>query len=163
MYYQTKGTTGLCIVKGVSEFSLARRRVCSLGLLLTIIMDFFLLTSKSSLVYDEKQFDKVYVTFSFKNRLNAFDFIFRSLSKAVGVLEMGGGSTQITFLPDGPLLAHMFTLRISGRIYNLYSHSYLNYGKDYMERRVKDYLIQQNPQVYDILNPCSLKSKSSHW
>lgn len=92
------------------------------------------------------------------NYHNGFFSSHQSLSKAVGVLEMGGGSTQITFLPDGPLLAHMFTLRISGRVYNLYSHSYLNFGKDYMERRVKDYLIQQNPQVYDILNPCSLKN-----
>ncbi|CAG2235425.1 unnamed protein product [Mytilus edulis] len=29
----------------------------------------------------------------------------RPQSQAVGVLEMGGGSTQIVFLPDGPLLA----------------------------------------------------------
>ena len=73
---------------------------------------------------------------------------------------MGGGSTQITFVPDGPLLAHMFSLRIAGKIYDLYSHSYLNFGKDYMDRRIKEYLIQQNPSAKTILNPCSLESKA---
>ncbi|XP_048734451.1 uncharacterized protein LOC125650318 [Ostrea edulis] len=82
----------------------------------------------------------------------------QSLSKAVGVLEMGGGSTQITFSPDGPLLAHMFTLRIAGRIFNLYSHSYLNFGQDYMDKRIKDFLIERNPLVTVISNPCALKN-----
>lgn len=82
---------GLCIVKGVFEFFLVRRRVCLFGLLLIIIMDFFFLISKLFLVYDEKWFDKGYVMFLFKNWLNVFDFIFRFLLKVVGVLEMGGG------------------------------------------------------------------------
>ena len=72
---------------------------------------------------------------------------------------MGGGSTQITFIPDGPLLAHMFSLRIAGRIYDLYSHSYLNFGKDYMDRRIKEYLIKTNPPGPSYYNPCLLLSK----
>ncbi|XP_062579469.1 ectonucleoside triphosphate diphosphohydrolase 5-like [Saccostrea cucullata] len=90
------------------------------------------------------------------NYHNGFLSSNQSQSKAVGVLEMGGGSTQITFLPDGPLLAHMFPVRISGRIFNLYSHSYLNFGTNYMEKRIKEHLIEQNPHSMDILNPCAL-------
>lgn len=71
-------------------------------------MDFFFLISKLFLVYDEKQFDKGYVMFLFKNWLNVFDFIFRFLLKVVGVLEMGGGFMQIIFLFDGFFLVYMF-------------------------------------------------------
>lgn len=71
-------------------------------------MDFFFFISKLFLVYDEKQFDKVYVMFLFKNWLNVFDFIFRFLLKVVGVLEMGGGFMQIIFLFDGFFLVYMF-------------------------------------------------------
>ncbi|XP_061166213.1 ectonucleoside triphosphate diphosphohydrolase 3-like [Saccostrea echinata] len=94
------------------------------------------------------------------NYHNGFLASNQSLSKGVGVLEMGGGSTQITFLPDGPLLAHMFTLRIAGRIYNLYSHSYLNFGMNYMHQRIDEYLIEHNPRETDILNPCTLINDS---
>lgn len=71
-------------------------------------MDFFFFISKLFLVYNEKQFDKGYVMFLFKNWLNVFDFIFRFLLKVVGVLEMGGGFMQIIFLFDGFFLVYMF-------------------------------------------------------
>lgn len=71
-------------------------------------MDFFFFISKLFLIYDEKQFDKGYVMFLFKNWLNVFDFIFRFLLKVVGVLEMGGGFMQIIFLFDGFFLVYMF-------------------------------------------------------
>lgn len=71
-------------------------------------MDFFFFISKLFLVYGEKQFDKGYVMFLFKNWLNVFDFIFRFLLKVVGVLEMGGGFMQIIFLFDGFFLVYMF-------------------------------------------------------
>lgn len=71
-------------------------------------MDFFFFISKLFVVYNEKQFDKGYVMFLFKNWLNVFDFIFRFLLKVVGVLEMGGGFMQIIFLFDGFFLVYMF-------------------------------------------------------
>ncbi|XP_076097849.1 ectonucleoside triphosphate diphosphohydrolase 1-like isoform X3 [Mytilus galloprovincialis] len=80
----------------------------------------------------------------------------RPQSQAVGVLEMGGGSTQIVFLPDGPLLANMFQVRIAGKRYSLYAHSYLFYGQDYMIFRIGRYIIQQNPQSSSHQNPCML-------
>lgn len=70
---------------------------------------------------------------------------------------MGGGSTQIVFLPDGPLLANMFQVRIAGKRYSLYAHSYLYYGQSYMIERVGKYVIQQNPKLSSYHNPCMLK------
>lgn len=82
-------------------------------------------------------------------------------SKAYGILEMGGGSTQIVFLPDGPLLANMFRVRIAGAIYSLYAHSYLFYGQDLMTLRINRYLYDQDQRVKEIVNPCMLTGDNS--
>ncbi|XP_005006597.1 ectonucleoside triphosphate diphosphohydrolase 6 isoform X2 [Cavia porcellus] len=53
---------------------------------------------------------------------------------SVGMLDLGGGSTQITFLPraKGTLEAsppgHLTSLQMFNRTYRLYSHSYLGLG-----------------------------------
>ncbi|XP_013365653.1 PREDICTED: ectonucleoside triphosphate diphosphohydrolase 6-like isoform X2 [Chinchilla lanigera] len=53
---------------------------------------------------------------------------------SVGMLDLGGGSTQITFLPraEGTLEAsppgHLTSLQMFNRTYRLYSHSYLGLG-----------------------------------
>uniref|UniRef100_A0A8C6MP48 nucleoside diphosphate phosphatase n=1 Tax=Mus spicilegus TaxID=10103 RepID=A0A8C6MP48_MUSSI len=55
-------------------------------------------------------------------------------SSSVGMLDLGGGSTQITFLPrvEGTLQAsppgHLTTLQMFNRTYKLYSYSYLGLG-----------------------------------
>ena len=41
----------------------------------------------------------------------------RPASMSVGVLEMGGGSTQIAFLPEAPVYANMFPVRLGGETY----------------------------------------------
>lgn len=75
------------------------------------------------------------------------------------MLEMGGGSTQIVFLPDGPLLANMFQISVAGERYSLYAHSYLFYGQDYMIFRIGRYIFQQNLHSSSHQNPCMLKGK----
>ncbi len=42
----------------------------------------------------------------------------------VGILEMGGASTQIAFVPDTSVLADKFPVTIGGRRYPLYVHRY---------------------------------------
>jgi len=70
---------------------------------------------------------------------------------------MGGGSTQITFVPDGPLLANMFPVRIAGRQFNLYTHSYLYYGQNFMAFRINKFLFEQSPMAAELTNPCLLR------
>ncbi|VDP84683.1 unnamed protein product [Echinostoma caproni] len=61
-------------------------------------------------------------------------------SETVGSLDLGGASTQIAFVSNSkpPSLAtsidfHM--LRLFGRDYDVYSHSFLCYGKNEFEKR----------------------------
>ncbi len=48
----------------------------------------------------------------------------------VGALDLGGGSTQITFVPLDLPRQGLVELRIGGKTYPLYSHSYLGLGQD---------------------------------
>jgi hypothetical protein len=71
---------------------------------------------------------------------------------------MGGGSTQIAFLPDHSIYANMFPVQIGDVTYLLYAHSYLFYGQNYVVSRINDYLIAQNAgSNLNIKNPCMLK------
>ncbi|NXK66212.1 ENTP8 diphosphohydrolase, partial [Sylvietta virens] len=60
-----------------------------------------------------------------------------------GALDLGGASTQITFMPEGSVLsqneASEFTLY--GYSYNIYTHSYLCYGQNEMLKRLEKELI----------------------
>ncbi|WAR18661.1 ENTP1-like protein [Mya arenaria] len=80
----------------------------------------------------------------------------------VGVLEMGGGSTQIAFLPSHSLYAHMYPVRLGAVTYRLYAHSYLLYGQNYILQRVNDYLVAiADPAVDDVPNPCMLSGDNT--
>ncbi|XP_041351275.1 ectonucleoside triphosphate diphosphohydrolase 1-like [Gigantopelta aegis] len=70
------------------------------------------------------------------NSLLGFFHTQRMPTESVGVLEMGGGSTQIAFVPQGPLYAEEFQIHVAARRFDLYVHSYLFYGSNYMQRRV---------------------------
>ncbi|NWH36830.1 ENTP8 diphosphohydrolase, partial [Chloropsis hardwickii] len=60
-----------------------------------------------------------------------------------GALDLGGASTQITFMPEASVLsqseASEFTLY--GYSYNIYTHSYLCYGQNEMLKRLAKELI----------------------
>ena len=47
---------------------------------------------------------------------------FTDTMDSVGILEMGGASTQIAFIPDTSILADKFPLTIGGVRYPLYVH-----------------------------------------
>lgn len=78
-------------------------------------------------------------------------------SETVGVLEMGGGSTQIAFLPEHSVYANMFPVKLSGRTYHLYAHSYLFYGQNYIVQRINDFLCVNRSSLTEVANPCMLK------
>ena len=65
---------------------------------------------------------------------------------------MGGGSTQIAFLPDHSVYANMFPVRVGGVTYHLYAHSYLFYGQNYILDRINEYLYELSIEE----NPCML-------
>ncbi|XP_007945170.1 ectonucleoside triphosphate diphosphohydrolase 8 [Orycteropus afer afer] len=64
----------------------------------------------------------------------------------VGALDMGGASTQIAFVPAGPILdasAQAF-FRLYGSPYRVYTHSYLCFGRDQMLSRLLARLVQDS-------------------
>jgi len=74
-------------------------------------------------------------------------------AQSVGVIEMGGGSTQVTFEIDtGDMVAvsddFVFETAL-GRQYRLYAHSYLGYGQDHARDRLK--ALVPSGELYD---PC---------
>ena len=85
-----------------------------------------------------------------------FPLYFRPINESVGVLEMGGGSTQIVFLPDAPIYANMFPVRIGGQDYKLYAHSYLFYGQNFIISRINNHLVSTHGNVPHLENPCML-------
>jgi len=77
-----------------------------------------------------------------------------STAQTTGTIELGGASTQIAFEPDGQqILDNKFPLRVLGRRFSLYVHSYLYYGLDYVVIWINENLALaklSNPQQ----NPC---------
>ncbi|KAB0390874.1 hypothetical protein E2I00_003316 [Balaenoptera physalus] len=57
---------------------------------------------------------------------------------------MGGASTQITFVPGGPILdkTTQATFRLYGTEHSVYTHSYLCFGRDQMLNRLLAGLVQ---------------------
>ncbi|XP_020626945.1 ectonucleoside triphosphate diphosphohydrolase 8-like [Orbicella faveolata] len=76
--------------------------------------------------------------------------------KLVGALDMGGASTQITFVPSKPP-PHSSKLKLYGNEYQLYTHSYLCYGKKEAERRYLAQLVKDSNFSATVDNPCGPK------
>ncbi|XP_066268215.1 ectonucleoside triphosphate diphosphohydrolase 1-like isoform X2 [Branchiostoma lanceolatum] len=82
--------------------------------------------------------------------------------KTFGALDMGGGSTQITFLPTGQFYANLFPLYIAGKRYDLYTNSFLKFGLDQFRLQMYQYLYQQaTDKNATIENPCDLQGYNS--
>ena len=94
--------------------------------------------------------------------------IFADVADQVGVLELGGASTQITFLPSRPPRANLFLVRLGGVVYRLYAHSYLNYGQDRAYIQTTELISRNNldegiQSSSTVLHPCVLKGKWWFW
>ncbi|CAH1801641.1 unnamed protein product [Owenia fusiformis] len=92
------------------------------------------------------------------NQLNGLFGESRTTNKIVGILEMGGASTQIAFVPERSVLADKFPVYVAGQYYPLYVHSYLYYGQNYAIQKVKDNLFRKYDRTSGaaISNPCML-------
>nr|XP_012423659.1 PREDICTED: ectonucleoside triphosphate diphosphohydrolase 8 [Odobenus rosmarus divergens] len=73
----------------------------------------------------------------------------------VGALDMGGASTQITFVPGGPILdkSTQATFRLYGSEHRVYTHSYLCFGRDQMLTRLLARLVESSPGPL-VRHPC---------
>ncbi|NWS43598.1 ENTP8 diphosphohydrolase, partial [Probosciger aterrimus] len=74
----------------------------------------------------------------------------------VGALDLGGASTQITFLP-GTTIEDSSTgalLRLYGANYSIYTHSYLCYGQKQALKMLMASLHQASPSTTQISHPC---------
>ncbi|XP_062929953.1 ectonucleoside triphosphate diphosphohydrolase 2-like isoform X1 [Mobula hypostoma] len=74
----------------------------------------------------------------------------------VGAMDLGGASTQITFVPDVPVREpeSKMDLQLYGHNYTVYTHSYLCYGKDQVIRKVRAKILATRGSSTDVVNPC---------
>ncbi|XP_061563732.1 ectonucleoside triphosphate diphosphohydrolase 1 isoform X1 [Cololabis saira] len=76
--------------------------------------------------------------------------------ETTGALDLGGASTQISFVPDGydgsESPDNSVTFRLYGNDYNLYTHSFLCYGKDQALRLALAHQTQSGQAT--ISDPC---------
>lgn len=73
-----------------------------------------------------------------------------------GALDLGGASTQISFMPESSVMnwneASKFTLY--GYNYSIYTHSYLCYGQNEMLKRLAKELIVESSSSMRVDHPC---------
>ncbi|XP_058262831.1 ectonucleoside triphosphate diphosphohydrolase 1 isoform X2 [Hemibagrus wyckioides] len=84
---------------------------------------------------------------------------FRKASRTVGALDLGGASTQITFVPGQQVESsdNSIDFRLYGNDYHLYTHSFLCYGKDQVLKLYLEQQIQPNADMTDNIileDPC---------
>lgn len=77
--------------------------------------------------------------------------------ESLGLIELGGGSAQIAYIPEDPIYAGKMPVTIAGREYGVYCHSFLSYGATLMSERIAELLINENKHANVIINPCMLK------
>ena len=75
----------------------------------------------------------------------------------VGVVEMGGASVQIAFVPASDVTGHLFPVHVTNRRYLVYAHSYLGYGQSSVVDYIKTRLEADNQASNIIRHPCMLR------
>ncbi|XP_030251001.1 ectonucleoside triphosphate diphosphohydrolase 3 [Sparus aurata] len=76
-------------------------------------------------------------------------------AKTVGSMDLGGASTQIAFaITDNLTGPDYMPIKLYGYPYNVYTHSFLCYGKNEAEKRILDKVIQESSNPAYIINPC---------
>ncbi|XP_043914325.1 ectonucleoside triphosphate diphosphohydrolase 2 [Protopterus annectens] len=79
-----------------------------------------------------------------------------SKKPTVGAMDLGGASTQITFVTDENIQnpSDELRLRLYGQNYKVYTHSFLCYGRDQILRRVLSKVLKANNYGDNTVNPC---------
>uniref|UniRef100_A0A5F9CUE3 Ectonucleoside triphosphate diphosphohydrolase 8 n=1 Tax=Oryctolagus cuniculus TaxID=9986 RepID=A0A5F9CUE3_RABIT len=73
----------------------------------------------------------------------------------VGALDLGGASSQISFVPEGPVLdtSTQASFRLYGSTYSIYTHSHLCFGRDQVLLRLLAGMAQRSP-AGPLRHPC---------
>ncbi|XP_029465918.1 ectonucleoside triphosphate diphosphohydrolase 1 isoform X2 [Rhinatrema bivittatum] len=74
-----------------------------------------------------------YLLGNFKQTSSWLPFLPESKTETSGALDLGGASTQITFVPENNMNEsqdNFLHFRLYGKSYSVYTHSFLCYGKD---------------------------------
>ncbi|PNG99613.1 Golgi apyrase, partial [Tetrabaena socialis] len=74
-----------------------------------------------------------------------------------GLLEMGGASMQVTFLPTAAERLsdkHGSELHLPGVPNRLYAHSYLGLGMDAAQARAAELVLRRRPRTGNVADPC---------
>ncbi|KAL7061885.1 hypothetical protein AAHC03_0597 [Spirometra sp. Aus1] len=78
--------------------------------------------------------------------------------ETVGMLDLGGASTQIAFVPTKDVPAqHTMPISMFGQSYNLYSYSFLCYGKGANGQRYIAQIISEAKNLNTVMSPCHLR------
>ncbi|XP_060104838.1 ectonucleoside triphosphate diphosphohydrolase 3 isoform X2 [Heteronotia binoei] len=77
-------------------------------------------------------------------------------AETTGALDLGGASTQISFIPEGTAENSNSTLnfQLYGYDYSIYTHSYQCYGRDEAEKQMLASMLQNSVSKSRIENPC---------
>ncbi|XP_067398283.1 ectonucleoside triphosphate diphosphohydrolase 2-like [Emydura macquarii macquarii] len=80
----------------------------------------------------------------------------RSRKRTVGVITIGGASTQITFKIKERSTApeNEVTLQLYGQAHRVYTHHFQCYGRDQLLKRLLLKVIQDHGYVTNVSNPC---------
>ncbi|KAK7164517.1 hypothetical protein R3I94_003043 [Phoxinus phoxinus] len=107
---------------------------------------------------DEGAFGWVTVNYLLENYIK-YGFVGQWLSPArdtVGALDLGGASTQITFVTNQTVenKENLKKLRLYGRDYQIYTQSFLCYGRDQVLLKLLAHLITTQGSGGSIVHPC---------
>ncbi|XP_063160018.1 ectonucleoside triphosphate diphosphohydrolase 3 isoform X1 [Candoia aspera] len=76
--------------------------------------------------------------------------------ETTGALDLGGASTQISFIPEETTQTSNSTLQVQlfGYPYSVYTHSFQCYGRDEAEKKLLASILQNSDNRTGIKNPC---------
>uniref|UniRef100_A0A8C6XZC4 Ectonucleoside triphosphate diphosphohydrolase 3 n=1 Tax=Naja naja TaxID=35670 RepID=A0A8C6XZC4_NAJNA len=76
--------------------------------------------------------------------------------ETIGALDLGGASTQISFIPEETIYTFNSTLQVQlfGYQYSVYTYSFQCYGRDEAEKKLLASILQDSDNKSWIKNPC---------
>ena len=98
------------------------------------------------------------------NILSENDNAKKIIRKTFGVIDIGGSSLEVTFIPEKENNSYNSVIVSFGSIeYKIYSHSYRSSGQDDAFERTLKNLINENNDTDQIQHPCLLKGFTQNY